>query len=155
MLSGTLVWEFGQATLSLTPDLARDLGLASDGPASIDITAFRDRIDKQDLDIIYERMSRSFLRSEPMINVYRLHLADRRVARVRSTSRWEMNDVGKPTRFVAVISEIDSQVYSVVEDEFIERMIELRFLAERATDDRYRQIVDAMLQEVWKHRRPE
>lgn len=154
MLAGTLVWEFGQNTLSLTPELAHDLGLASGDPGRISITSYRDRIGKEDLDIVYERLSRSFLRSEPMVNIYGLTLADGKVVRVRSTSRWEMNDVGKPTRFVAVISEIDAEVYSMVEDEFIERMIELRFLAERAQDDRYRQIVDSMLREVWKHRRP-
>ncbi|RIY02519.1 hypothetical protein D3218_03875 [Aureimonas flava] len=149
-----MVWEFGQNTLSLTPDLAARLGLSSSDPRRIDITTYRDRIAPSDLQVVYERLARSFLRSEPMVNVYGLRLGDGSVVRVRSVSRWEMNRAGEPTLFVAVIKEIESQVHSMVEDEFIERIIELRFLAERLDDKRFRQIVDTMLQEVWQLRRP-
>lgn len=153
-LAGTLVWEFGQNTLSLTPDLAESLGLGGGDPSRIEITAYRDRIIQPDLEVIYERLSRSFLRSEPMINIYAVRLHDGSVARVRSFSRWEMSDAGKPTRFVAVINEAQGQVHTTVEDEFIERLIELRFLAEKVPDPSYRRIVDAMMHEIWKHRRP-
>ncbi len=77
-----------------------------------------------------------------MVNVYGLHLADGTVRRVRSLGQWKMSDAGKPTLFTASIAEVQSRLHTAVEDEFIERMIDLRFLAERAEDDRYRQIVD-------------
>lgn len=154
MLVGELVWEFGQNTLSLSPDLAERLGFPRAHHNAITITSFRDRVVPEDLVVVYERMSRSFLRAEPMVNVYGLYLADGTVRRVRSLSQWKMNEAGKPTLFVASIAEVQSRVHTVIEDEFIERMIDLRYLAERAQDDRYRQIVDRMLREIWTHRRP-
>ena len=89
-----------------------------------------------------------------MVNTYAVRLHDGSVARVRSFSRWEMSDAGTPTRFVAVISEAQGQIHITAEDEFIERLIELRFLSERVSDPNYRRIVDEMMHEVWKHRRP-
>lgn len=154
MLTGELVWEFGQNTMSLSPDFAERLGFSRASAHAIGITCFRDRVVREDLDLLYERMSRSFLRSEPMVNVYGLHLADGTVRRVRSLSQWKMSDAGKPTLFTASIAEVQSRLHTAVEDEFMERMIDLRFLAERAEDDRYRQIVDRMLREIWTHRRP-
>ena len=153
MLSGTLVWEFGQSTLSLSPGLAECLGLDAVDPSRIDITAYRDRIVEPDLEVIYERLSRSFMRSEPLVNFYSIRLRDGCDVRVRSVSRWEMSDAGKATRFVAVINEVESDAHTTLEDEFIERLIDLRFLAERMPNGRYSQLVDTMMQDVWKHRR--
>lgn len=154
MLTGEIVWEFGQNTMSVSPELAERLGFERTSAHAVEITSFRDRVVREDLVVLYERMSRSFLRSEPMVNVYGLHLADGTVRRVRSLSQWKMTDAGQPTLYTASIAEVQSRLHSGIEDEFIERMIDLRFLAERAEDDRYRQIVDRMLREIWTHRRP-
>lgn len=154
MLAGTLVWELGRDTMSLSPELVERLGLTASHPDAVHVSAYRDRIVAPDVDGIYERLARSFLHSEPLTNFYALRLVDGTTIKVRSSSRWELVGSDKPTRLISVISEVDGAIHSEIEDEFIERLIELRFLAEKLPDKSYRALIDELLEEVWKRRRP-
>ncbi|WP_182086687.1 hypothetical protein [Aureimonas sp. ME7] len=153
MLKGTLIWEFGSRTMALTPEFARRLPLASPDPAAVDILDYRNQIVSPNRDTVYERLARSFQSTEPTVNLYTLKLASGGTAQVRSQSLWETDNGGTPARLVSTIEELTGHSRNELDDEFVERLIDLRFLAEKHGDPSYRGELDSMLQRVWRDRR--
>lgn len=154
MIAGILMWDIGSKTMVLDPRIAERLDLSTTDYRAVDILEYRKHIVSPNRDIVYERLLRSFQTVEPVVNIYTLRLSDGSTLQVRSRSYWELNETGDPIRLVSMIEEFGGTVQNALEDEMAERVIELRFLAERHADPAYRHLADLLMRELWRRRPP-